>query len=113
MPLEVRRDEPYRRKCRLALAVIVLSMPVALAAMALTANASIGVKVLPTLLWLASSAIIADFAFVRPLKSYRCPQCQRPLPRAEEARPWFRFRCEPCGVEWDVERSDGEGGGGE
>jgi predicted RNA-binding Zn-ribbon protein involved in translation (DUF1610 family) len=112
MPLVLRRDEAYHRRCRLALAAIVLGMPVVLAAWALIPmSAHIGWKLLPMLLWLASSAILGDIAFVRPLRSYHCPRCGRELPRSEQARPWIRFRCEPCGVEWDVNRSEGDGGG--
>jgi hypothetical protein len=110
MPLEVRRDELYLKRCRLAFAAIVLGMPVVLASWALTSRAGVGARLLPMVLWLASSALIGHFAFVRPLASYRCPQCHRPLPRAEETRPRIQFRCEPCGVEWDVERSDDGGG---
>jgi hypothetical protein len=106
MILKVQRDESHRRKCRIAFAAIVLAMPLVLLAMPLTSQAYFG---LPILLWLVYSVIIGHVFFVRPLNSYRCPQCQRPLPRSEEARPWFRFRCEPCGVEWDLQRSDGEG----
>jgi fatty acid desaturase len=111
MPLELRRDDGYLRRCRLAFAAIVLGMPVVLAAWWLNAGSGHLVMMLPMLAWLAYSAAIAYVIFVRPLTSYRCPQCQRPLPRAEEARPWFRFRCELCGVEWDVKRSDEPGGG--
>src|SRR5262249_16280042 len=108
MIFQVRQDERYLRRCRLALAAVVLSMPVTLTAMALASEASLEVKCAPVLLWLASSAIIARAAFLQPLRWYRCPQCERPLPRFEGARPWIRFRCETCGVEWDVQRSDGE-----
>ena len=105
--LEVRRDVRYLRRCRLAFAAIVLSMPVVLAAWALTSDFGFYIKIIPMVLWLASSAIIGHFVFVRPLNSYFCPQCQRPLPRAEDARPSIRFRCESCGIDWDVERTDG------
>jgi hypothetical protein len=110
MILNVQRDESYQRRCRIAFAAIGLAMPFVLLAMPLTSGVSFGLKLLPILLWLTYSAIIGHVVFVRPLNSYRCPRCQRPLPRSEEARPWFRFRCEPCGVEWDLERSDGGGG---
>jgi hypothetical protein len=100
MPLEVRRDEIYLGNCRRAWAAIVLGMPAVLAAWA-----SLGVKLLPMLLWLVYSAILGHVAFVRPLAAYRCPQCGRPLPPSEEARPQIRFRCDACGVEWDVERT--------
>jgi hypothetical protein len=109
MMLNVQRDESDRRRCRIAFAAIVITMPLVLLAMALTSGASLELKLLPMLLWLIGSAIIGHIFFVRPLRSYRCPQCQRALLRAEDARPWFRFRCETCGVEWDPERSDGEG----
>jgi hypothetical protein len=82
-----------------------------LAAWALTADRGFLLKLSPMLVWLAYSAIIAHFAYVRPLRSYRCPQCRRLLPRVEDARPWIRFRCDACGVEWDVQRSHGSGGG--
>jgi hypothetical protein len=108
MPLEVRRDDGYLRRCRLAYAAIVLAMPVVLAAWALAAHSSYLVRLAPMLAWLAYSAVIGHFVFVRPLRSYRCPQCQRLLPRSEDARPWYRFPCDVCGVVWDVQRS-GEG----
>jgi hypothetical protein len=110
MPLELRQDEGYQRRCRLALAAIVLGMLAVLAAWGLAAHRGPVVMLLPMLAWLASSAVIAHLVFVRPLASYRCPRCRRLLPRAEDARPCYRFRCEPCGVEWDVRRSDEDGG---
>jgi hypothetical protein len=111
MSLNVRRDEHYLRNCRLGFAAIVLCMPFVLAAWAFLQAARFEVKLIPMLLWMTFSAVLGHYVFLRPLTSYRCPQCGRALPRAEEARPWIRFRCEPCGVEWDVERSDGSGGG--
>jgi hypothetical protein len=112
MRLELRTDDGYLRRCRHAFASIVVAMPAVLAAWALTADRGHLVMLVPMVCWLAYSAVIAYFVCVRPLTSYRCPQCRRLLPRAEDARPWIRFRCDPCGVEWDVRRSD-EGGGGE
>jgi hypothetical protein len=111
MPPVLRQDDAYLRRCRLAFAAIVLAMPGVLAAWALAADHGFLVKVSPMLAWLAYSAAVAHFGCVRPLRDYRCPQCGRRLPRAEDARPWYRFRCDPCGLEWDVERSDGGGAG--
>jgi hypothetical protein len=105
MPFELRRDDGYLRRCRLAFAAIVLAMPGVLAAWALAADRGWLVMLFPMLAWLACSAIIGHLVFVRPLTTYRCPQCRRLLPRAEDARPWYLFRCDHCGVVWDVQRS--------
>jgi hypothetical protein len=112
MPPVLRRDDAYLRRCRLAFPAIVCAMPVVLAAWALAAGGGFLAKVSPMLAWLAYSAAVAHFVCVRPLRHYRCPRCGRRLPGAEDARPWYRFRCSPCGVEWDVQRSgEGEGTG--
>ena len=106
-PQVIRRDERYLRDCRRAFAAIGLAMPPTLLAMMLASRVSGESMAVPMLLWMAGSAALGWYAFVRPLGEYRCPQCDRVLPRAEEARPAIRFRCEPCGVDWDVERTTG------
>jgi hypothetical protein len=111
-PLALRRDDAYRRRCRLAIAAIGLAMPFVLAAWALIPiGAPFGLRLLPMLLWLAYAAVLSELIFRRPLKSYHCPQCGRALSPSEAARPWIRFPCRDCGVEWDVNRTDAGNGG--
>jgi hypothetical protein len=69
--------------------------------------ARLGLMVVPMIVWLAGSAALAWYVFVLPLNEYHCPKCKRALPRVEDVRPRIQFRCEPCGVDWDVERTGG------
>lgn len=120
MALEVRRDNAIRNRCRLATTAIILSMPGPMAAWWLSfwwfarvlppLPLMMFLMTLPMILWLAFVVVTFYVLVARPLASYRCPQCQRLLPRADDAQPWYRFRCEPCGVEWDVQHRDGDGG---
>jgi hypothetical protein len=111
-PLVLRQDEAYRRRRRLAIAAIVAGMPLVLAAWAfIPIRASVEWRLLPMLAWLGYSAVLGELVFLRPLKSYHCPQCGRALSASEAARPWIRFPCRDCGVEWDVNRTDAGNGG--
>ena len=95
------------RNCRRALAAIVLAMPVTILAMMFGSKVSGEMMGVPVFLWMLGSSALAWYAFVQPLDKYRGPQCERVLPRAEEAGPRIVFRCESCGVDWDVERTGG------
>ncbi len=111
MALEVRRDNAIRNRRRLAITAIILGIPVMMAAWGLTVwwfagKPPVPILILPMMLWFAYTLVISYVLVERPLASYQCPQCQRPLQRAEDAQPWYRFRCEPCGVEWDLQHCD-------
>jgi hypothetical protein len=115
MALEVRRDDGFRNRRRLAVTAVILSMLGSVAAWGLIAwwfagFPPVSLMLFLMMLWFGFVWAISYVLVERPLTSYRCPHCQRLLPRAEDAEPWYRFRCEPCGVEWDLQHRDGDGG---
>ena len=95
MALEVRRDNAIRNRCRLATTAIILSMPGPMAAWWLSSwwfarvlpplPLMMFLMTLPMRLWLAFVVVTFYVLVARPLASYRCPQCQRLLPRADDA----------------------------
>ena len=101
----VRRDDRYLSRCRWAFAAIGLA--IAPTVMAMVLAGPFGMMGVPIMLWLAGSSVLGWYVFVHQLNAHRCPQCDRVLPRVEESRPSIRFRCAPCGVDWDVERTEG------
>jgi len=116
MALEVRRDFGFQKRHRLVVTAIVLGIPGMMAAWGLSAwwvggVPSVPVQILPMMVWTAYSLVIFNVLVQRPLASYQCPQCQRLLARAKDAQPWYRFRCESCCVEWDLEHADESVGG--